>query len=41
MIVATADWTRLLAVRMDGDLVRADIGPHTGRASFAAAMTCG
>ena len=41
MIVATADWTRLAAVRFaaQGFRVR-DIGPHRGRASFAAALTC-
>lgn len=40
MIVATADWTRLIAVRFDGDLTATDIGPHRGRDSFAAAMGC-
>lgn len=40
MIVATADWSRVLAVRFDGDLVAADIGPHRGRGSFATAMAC-
>jgi hypothetical protein len=41
MIVAAADWTRLAAVRFgpDGFSVR-DIGPHRGRASFAAALAC-
>jgi hypothetical protein len=40
MIVATADWTRLLAVQFDGDLTTRDIGPHRGRDSFATAMGC-
>lgn len=40
MIVATGNWTRLLAVRFDGELTATDIGPHTGRDSFAAAMGC-
>ena len=41
MIVATADWTRLVAVTFDGNRLSArDIGPHDGRASFAAAMAC-
>ncbi len=41
MIVATADWTRLIAVRYsDGQITTRDIGPHTGRSSFAKAMTC-
>ena len=41
MIVATANWDRLIAVRLDDDLQAADIGPHTGRDSFAVAMRCG
>ncbi len=42
MIVATANWQRLAAIRFDGRrfLVQ-DIGPHRGRTSFATAMTCG
>lgn len=40
MIVATGNWTRLLAVRFDGELTATDIGPHAGRDSFAAAMGC-
>lgn len=41
MIVATANWTRLLAVRLrDGDLSATDIGPHRDRASFVEAMAC-
>ncbi|MEM9967783.1 MAG: VCBS repeat-containing protein [Pseudomonadota bacterium] len=41
MIVATGDWSRLIAVRFqDERLVPRDIGAHKGRASFAAAMAC-
>jgi hypothetical protein len=41
MIVVTADWSRLVAVRYtNGDITTRDIGPHTGRNSFAKAMTC-
>jgi len=41
MITARADWTRLLATRLEGgQLVSVDIGPHRGRESFAAAMAC-
>lgn len=41
MIVATADWTRLLALTFDGETVTAhDLGPHRGRESFAEAMAC-
>lgn len=41
MILATADWTRLIAARLeDGRITTRDIGPHRGRASFAAAMAC-
>lgn len=41
MIVATADWSRLVALNFDGRNVRAeDIGPHDGRASFAEALGC-
>ena len=41
MIVASADWTRLIALRFDGEEVSArDIGPHADRESFAAAMEC-
>ncbi len=40
MIVASADWSRLLAVTLQNGALRArDIGPHQGRSSFAAAMT--
>lgn len=40
MIVASADWTRLLAVQLAAELIVQDIGPHEGRESFAAAMAC-
>ncbi len=41
MIVARADWQRLMAVTFDADSLRArDIGPHEGRQSFAAALAC-
>ena len=41
MIVASADWSRLLAVTLQGGALNArDIGPHEGRASFAAALAC-
>lgn len=41
MIMVTASWTRLVAVRLDGDLVVTDIGQHIVRESFAVAMNCG
>jgi hypothetical protein len=41
MIVASANWARLVAVQLNGDLVATDIGPHRGRDSFAVAMGCG
>jgi hypothetical protein len=41
MIVARADWQRLMAVTLDaGTLIARDIAPHTGRASFARALAC-
>ena len=41
MIVATADWTRVLAVRFDGiGFQTRDVGPHEGRASFTKALAC-
>lgn len=41
MIVATADWVRLAAVSFEGRTFAVrDIGPHTGRASFAAELAC-
>lgn len=41
MIVATADWSRIVAVRwgQDGFAV-IDLGPHRGRSGFTAALTC-
>lgn len=41
MIVATADWRRVVAVRFDGvAFAVVDLGDHQGRSSFAAAMAC-
>ncbi|MEO0664135.1 MAG: VCBS repeat-containing protein [Pseudomonadota bacterium] len=40
MIVADANWLRVLAVRFDGALRARELGPHGGRASFAQAMGC-
>ena len=41
MIVATADWSRLAAVRFDGTVFQVqDRGAHAGRASFAKALRC-
>lgn len=41
MIVARADWARLVAVRFDGTRLAArDIGPHRDRTSFARALAC-
>jgi hypothetical protein len=41
MILASADWTRLIAVRLDqGQLQKRDLGPHKDRSSFAAALLC-
>ncbi|MEQ6202630.1 VCBS repeat-containing protein [Sulfitobacter sp. HNIBRBA2951] len=41
MIVARADWQRLMAVTFDGKSLKArDIGGHTNRDSFAAALGC-
>jgi hypothetical protein len=41
MIVARADWQRLMAVTFDGSALTArEIGPHKGRASFADALAC-
>lgn len=41
MIVASADWARVLAVRLlDGALLAEDIGAHRDRGSFAAALAC-
>ncbi|MGB7241440.1 MAG: VCBS repeat-containing protein [Sulfitobacter sp.] len=41
MIVATPDWTRLVAVTFrNGTLNARDIGPHQDRSSFRSALTC-
>ncbi|PUB13653.1 FG-GAP repeat domain-containing protein [Yoonia sediminilitoris] len=41
MITANADWSRIMATRLvDGALTTRPIGPHEGRASFAAALSC-
>ena len=41
MIVASADWSRLLAVRFDGAFRVRDLGRDTSRPAFARAMGCG
>lgn len=42
MIVASADWSRVVGVRLDGgDLVSRDLGPHRDRSSFETALDCG
>lgn len=41
MILATANWSRLAAVRYRGGSFQVkDLGPHQGRPSFATALTC-
>lgn len=41
MVVANADWTRLMAVTLTGATLRArDIGAHKNRASFARVLAC-
>ena len=41
IITASADWSRVIATRLTGgQLVPADVGPHTGRASLNAALAC-
>lgn len=41
MITASADWSRVIATRLNGDqLVMQDVGKHTGRASLNAALNC-
>lgn len=41
VITANADWSRIMATRLvDGALQARDIGPHTGRASLDAALSC-
>jgi len=41
VITANANWSRVIATRLEkGALVKRDVGPHTGRASLAAALSC-
>ena len=40
VLVASADWSRMLAVRLDGGLTVRELGRDTSRAAFAAAMRC-
>ena len=41
VITANADWTRVMATRLEGcKLVSRDMGPHAGRASLTAAIGC-
>lgn len=41
IITANADWSRLIASTLNaGQINTRDIGPHTGPASFAAALAC-
>lgn len=41
MIVATADWSRVAAITFGPEgFAHTDMGPHSGRGSFAAAMAC-
>ena len=41
MIVASADWTRVLAVTFDGaGFAARDVAPHRGRETFADALEC-
>lgn len=41
LVLATRDWSRLVAVRLEGStLTSRDIGAHTGRRSFDAALAC-
>lgn len=41
LVTARGDWQVLLATRLEGDrLVSREIGPHSGRGSFAAALAC-
>lgn len=41
VITASADWSRIVATALvDAQLVSRDVGPHNGRASLAAALTC-
>ena len=41
MIVASADWSQMLAVTFDGTLTARVIGQDTSRPAFARAMACG
>jgi hypothetical protein len=41
VITANANWSRVIATRLEnGSLVKRDVGPHTGRASLVAALSC-
>lgn len=41
VITASADWSRVIATRLEkGNLIKRDVGPHTGRASLTAALSC-
>ena len=41
IITASANWSRVIATRFEnGALVKRDVGPHTGRASLATALSC-
>lgn len=41
MVLARADWSRLVGLRFDGkDFAQRDLGPHRDRGSFAQAMQC-
>ncbi|TMM50817.1 FG-GAP repeat domain-containing protein [Sulfitobacter sabulilitoris] len=41
LIVATADWTRIVALRWSADgFTQTDLGSHEGRHRFAAALAC-
>ena len=41
MVTASADWSRVMATRLQGGaLVSRDIGAHDGPEAFAAAMGC-
>ena len=42
MVLATADWSRVVALGWDGEnFLRRDLFAHRGRESFARAMACG
>ena len=41
VITASANWSRMIATRLEnGALVKRDVGPHTGQASLATALSC-